>query len=105
MEPTEQNFERLQTAFKVFGIPSNAIIKEHFLNTSQYDVYTFGRPPACREILTRVKGLDFTETYDHSFDFEDGDMKIKVIHFNHLIQAKKAAGRSQDLNDIEKLNG
>lgn len=105
VEPTEENYSRLQRAFQIFGLPTYAIAKERFLDTDKYDVYTFGKPPSCIEILTKVKGLEFEETYAAAFDYEDGDFRIRVIHFNHLIQAKEAAGRNQDLNDIEKLKG
>ena len=33
----------------------------------------------------------------------DDDLTIKVVHYNHLIAAKKAAGRHKDLGDIEYL--
>ncbi len=105
VEPTEDNFIRLQEAFRIFGLPIYAITKQHFLDTEKFDVFTFGKPPSCIEILTKVKGLEFEETYSSAFDYQDGDFKIRVIHFNHLIQAKEAAGRNQDLNDIEKLKG
>jgi hypothetical protein len=32
------------------------------------------------------------------------DLKIRYIHFNHLLDAKRAAGRIKDKNDIEQLN-
>ena len=35
--------------------------------------------------------------------FDDDGIKIRFLHFNNLIQAKKAAGRHRDLDDIEKL--
>jgi len=35
---------------------------------------------------------------------EEG-LEIRFIHLNNLIEAKKAAGRRKDLDDIEKLTG
>lgn len=35
--------------------------------------------------------------------FEENGLFIRFIHLNDLIQAKKAAGRHKDLDDIEKL--
>lgn len=53
--------------------------------------------------MTAVKGLDFNEVYNLASDFQDGDLLVKVIHINHLIQAKQAAGRLKDLDDVKKL--
>ena len=30
-------------------------------------------------------------------------IEVKYIHINHLVKAKKAAGRFKDKNDIEQL--
>ncbi len=30
---------------------------------------------------------------------------VRVIHYNHLIESKKAAGRNKDLDDVEQLEG
>lgn len=53
--------------------------------------------------MTSVKGLYFEETFMQSqFHIEDG-LQIRFIHLNHLLQAKKAAGRFRDLDDIDQL--
>jgi hypothetical protein len=33
----------------------------------------------------------------------DNSINVQVIHLNQLIEAKKAAGRNKDLNDLENL--
>lgn len=35
--------------------------------------------------------------------FNEEGLMIRFIHLNNLIQAKKAAGRHKDLDDLEKL--
>ena len=52
-----------------------------------------------------VKGCIFDEAYKLSSLYEEKDLLIRFIHINTLIQAKKAAGRFKDLDDIEKLSG
>jgi len=47
--------------------------------------------------------LDFKECFATANEFEDGDLKIRTIHLNHLLQAKKEAGRLKDLDDIDQL--
>ena len=54
--------------------------------------------------MVKVKGLNFQECFDKSVTFEDDGLKIRTIHKNNLIQAKKSSGRAKDLNDLENLD-
>ncbi len=99
---TEFNYKKLQQAIQYFGLPSIAIPIQKFLS-NDYDVFAFGRPPYAIEIMTAVKGLDFDTAYYSSTTEMVDDIPVRVIHLNQLIEAKKAAGRSKDLNDIENL--
>jgi hypothetical protein len=48
----------------------------------------------------KIKGLDF-EAYQPSTIFDDDGLPKRAVHINHLIEAKKAAGRLKDLDDIK----
>lgn len=85
-ERTAENYERLVQAFRLFGMPVFDMTLHNFLQNPALDVFTFGRPPAAIDIITQLKGLDFG-----------------LIHYQHLLQAKRAAGRPRDQNDIENL--
>ncbi|MBY0482371.1 MAG: hypothetical protein K2Q21_13510 [Chitinophagaceae bacterium] len=99
---TEENFIKLQLAITNFGLPIVAIPKEKFFS-NDFDVFSFGKPPYAIEIMTAVKGLDFNYTYKQStIELVDG-IAVRTIHLNQLIEAKKAAGRNKDLNDLENL--
>jgi predicted nucleotidyltransferase len=101
---TETNYTNLQSAIIEFGLPAEAIKREQFF-TTEFDVFSFGKPPYAIEIMTAVKGLDFTSTYELStIERIDHQLDVRVIHLNQLIVAKKAAGRNKDLNDIENLS-
>lgn len=65
--------------------------------------FKFGRKPVAIDIVTKVKGLDFKDCLTLSKEFEDGDLKIRTLHLDHLLQAKKEAGRLKDLDDIDQL--
>jgi hypothetical protein len=99
---TIDNFTHLQKALKEFGLPAEAVPEEKFFS-NDYDVFTIGRPPSAIEIMTRLKGVDFSDAFHFSSIETFGDVGIRVIHINHLLQAKKAAARHKDLNDIENL--
>ena len=103
VKPTASNFARLKKAFGVFGMSLFDMTEDKFLSTSQFDVFTFGRPPVCIEILTMVKGLNFDEAYfNSSVQFFDG-IEVNMIVISDLIKAKKAANRFKDKDDLEHL--
>ena len=53
--------------------------------------------------MTAVKGLDFISAYNNSTIEQINETPVRIIHLQNLIEAKKAAGRNKDLNDIENL--
>lgn len=97
------NYRKLLKAFDQFGMPVFDMNEQNFVAHPVWDVFTFGNPPVAIDIMTRLEGLEFKTVFDRSVIFEDEDLKIRTIHKNDLIQAKKAAGRSKDLNDLENL--
>ena len=103
IEPTEENYINMQKSFQQFGLPVNAITKEDFLSTT-LDVFSFGVEPQAIDVMTAVKGLEFTKTYELATWHTYENTSIKIIHLTHLIAAKKASGRYKDLNDIEHLS-
>ena len=100
---TEENYLKLLNAFKQFGMPEFDMTKENFLYHKSWDVFRFGRKPVAIDIMTKMGEFNFKDCYEQSQLFEDDDLKIRVIHYNHLINAKKAAGRGRDIEDIKNL--
>jgi len=102
--PTIENYERLKKAFAQFGMSIFDMSADRFLATTQYDVFTFGRPPVCIDILTQVKGLDFESAFPRSEWFELTDnLSVRALRLADLLEAKQASARPKDLDDIEKL--
>jgi len=103
VERTPENYIRLKDAFEEFGMPVFDMTEENFLSHPAWDVFTFGRPPVAIDIMVKVKGLDFGQSYENSVVFEDDDLFIRTIHKDNLIAAKKSAGRNKDLDDLENI--
>ena len=58
------------------------------------------------DLMTEVKGLkqvDFEEHFNMATVDIVNEIPVRFLHFNHLIDNKKATGRSKDLLDIEEL--
>jgi hypothetical protein len=99
---TIDNYNKLHKAIREFGLPEIAVKKEEFFSDN-FDVFTFGKPPYAIELMTAVKGLEFNRTFDSATIELVNDIPVRIIHLHHLIEAKKSAGRSKDLNDLENL--
>lgn len=97
---TSENYHRIKKAFIEFGAPIFSEID--FLGDSK-DVWALGREPSKIEIMSQVKGLDFSESLALCNKVKLEDFEVPYIHLNHLIKAKQAAGRFKDLADIEQL--
>ncbi len=100
---TQANYKKIFASFLDFGLPTTDFTEKNFLENTEMDVFTYGMPPVCIEILKSVKGAEFNAAYTISKIYEEDDLPIRFIHLNTLLDAKKAAGRHKDLDDIEKL--
>ncbi len=101
---TIANYSKILNAFYIFNMPIYDMNQTNFLDSNNFDVFEFGRPPMAIDIMTKMKGVDFVEAYQNKLRYiVDENLSINVLHINNLIQAKIAAGRSKDLSDVEYL--
>lgn len=105
VQPSKENYHRLERAFQRFGMPLFDMTEDKFLAQDFYDVFTFGRPPVSIDIVTQIKGLQFEEAFEAAqwFDIEE-NLKIRGLSLKDLLQSKRASGRNKDLDDIEQLS-
>ena len=101
VDKTKANYQNVKKALKEFGAP--CFPENEFLG-SEFNVWGFGREPNRIEIMSEVKGLVFDIAYQKSKIFKQHNLEIRFIDFSDLLEAKKAAGRFKDKNDIEQLN-
>jgi hypothetical protein len=101
---TKENYATLVKAFSQFGLSVFDMTEEKFLDADSADVFSFGRPPVSIDILTQLKGVEFNDAFLRAMYVDENGLMIRFIHLNNLIDAKKAAGRFKDLDDIEKLS-
>jgi hypothetical protein len=104
VKAVSSNYQKLLKAFEVFGMSVFDMTEKRFLDTSENEVFSFGRPPVSIDIITKIKGLKFDEALASAEWFNiEGDLHIRALNLNSLITAKKASGRNKDLDDIENL--
>jgi hypothetical protein len=104
VEVSKENYDSLVHAFKIFQMPIFDMTEDSFLNNKKINVYTFGKPPVCIEILKEISGIDFNTVFSNSLETTFEDINIRVIHLKDLILNKKASGRAKDINDLENLS-
>ena len=101
---SKNNYNSLVKAFEDFQMPLFDMTENSFLCQSNINVYTFGRPPVCIEILKEISGFKFEEIYRNSIQVMFEDIPMRIIHLEDLIRNKKISGRAKDLNDLENLS-
>jgi hypothetical protein len=104
VEVSTINYAKLVQAFEQFQMPLFDMSEDSFLHQPQINVYTFGRPPVCIEILKEISGFTFNEIYNNALNTVFEEIPMKVIHINDLRRNKKISGRAKDLNDLENLS-
>ena len=98
-----KNAERVYRALAEFGAPLNAFE----VNATDFATYSgvlqIGLPPRRIDVLNRADGITFDEAIAEGASFTLEGRRIPVIGRAALIKNKRAAGRAQDLADIEAI--
>ena len=101
VEASASNSKKLVSALKAFGAPVDNLSPTEFSVAGT--MYFMGVAPARVDILTRIKGAKFINIFRTSQEGRLFGVKVRFISRENLIKTKKAAGRPQDLLDLEKL--
>jgi hypothetical protein len=103
VEANRDNAQRVYAALAAFGAPLSAfeVGVEDF---ASYDgVLQLGVPPRRIDIINRADGITFIEAVADGESFEIDGCAIPVIGRGALIKNKRAAGRPQDIADVNAL--
>ena len=101
IHPTADNASRAHKALKRFGAPVQHLTIQDLCDVDM--VYQIGVAPNRIDILMGVSGLDFDAAWRTRVRSSYGDVPINILGKDNLIKAKEAAGRPQDLLDLERL--
>lgn len=95
------NAERILAALDEFGFGQLGLTVEDFLDPDV--VVQLGREPQRIDLLTFLSGLEFEDAYGHRILVDVGGVVVPIISRADLRRNKLAAGRLQDLADVEHL--
>ena len=97
------NAERVYRALAEFGAPLSSFQVNAADFASYSGVLQIGLPPRRIDVLNRADGITFDEAVAEGASFTLDGRKIPVIGRAALIKKKRAAGRAQDLADIQAI--
>jgi hypothetical protein len=102
VEPTIENAHRVLIALAEFGAAASDLSAEELATPGTG--FMMGRPPHRIDILTDLVGVDFGVAWSRAPTVEFApECRCRVIGIEDLIANKRAAGRPQDLADVETL--
>ena len=102
-EPSPGNAGRVLDALRQFGAPLQDLTGPDLERPGT--VFQIGVPPNRIDIVTAIDGVDFAEAWPERAETTYGDQPVPVIGKRQLVKNKRAAGRPQDLLDLEVLEG
>ena len=92
---------QLVAVLRAFGFDVPQLTPTLFLRPDQ--VIRLGAPPLRIELLTSIAGVEFDACYARSVPALLGGAEVRMIALDDLKTNKRAAGRHQDLADLEHL--
>lgn len=101
LEASPENAARVIEALEAFGFGSLGLTRADFLVPDQ--VIQLGFPPNRIDLLTSLSGVEFAESYATRVEVDFDGVLVDFIDLENLRKNKLAAGRTQDLADLENL--
>ena len=101
IEMSSENAARMVKALDQFGFGSLELQASDFQEPDQ--IIQLGYPPNRIDLVTTPAGVDFERCYASRVEVEIDSVKLNFIDLENLKRSKRAAGRLQDLADLENL--
>lgn len=103
VDATADNAVRLVAALDACGFGALGLRPEDFVEPDT--VIQLGYPPARIDILTSIPGVTFGDCHARRVVAVVDGLAVPFIDLDDLIVNKRAAGRHQDLADVDALSG
>ncbi len=97
----DTNARAVYAALSEFGAPLNNLTPSDFAEEGYF--YQMGSSPLRVDVLMSIPGVEFSEVWQNRETIIIAETDMHFISKDDLIKAKRAAGRLQDLLDLESL--
>ncbi len=101
VRPSAENASRVIQGLQTFGAPLQDLKIDDLSRPGI--IFQIGIEPLRIDVLTAIDGLEFGEAWSSRLVTQFDDQPTAVLSRQHLIQNKRASGRTQDLADVEWL--
>lgn len=101
VRPDPENAKRVLAALRSFGAPLQDLTENDLASPGL--IFQIGVAPVRIDVITAIDGVGFAEAWPDRVKTRFADLPVSVLSRKHLIQNKTAAGRTQDLADVEWL--
>jgi hypothetical protein len=101
IEASPENARRVIRALDSFGAPLGQVTAADFERPGHG--FRIGSPPFRIELLTEISGVSFDQAWSARLSCTVDNVAFNVISREDLLKNKKAAGRPQDLADVDVL--
>jgi hypothetical protein len=95
------NAVRVLGALREFGAPLHDLTEADLARPGL--VFQIGVPPLRVDVITAIDGVVFEDAWPDRLESAIEGTRVPVLSRRHLIANKRAAGRLQDLADLERL--
>jgi hypothetical protein len=103
VRPTASNASRLVEVIRQFGFAEMGLKEADF--TAPERVIQLGYPPNRIDLLTSLSGVTWEEAEASAVAAELAGIPVRFLGRPELIRNKRTVGRTQDLADLEHLEG
>jgi hypothetical protein len=104
VKPDLENAKAVYEALAEFGAPLGGLVPEDLVERGKF--FRMGRPPLMVDILPVASGIDFDRAWENRLEIvidAEAGSRAWFIASEDLISGKLAAGRPQDLADVDAL--
>lgn len=101
VRPEAGNATRVLAALAAFGAPLQDLSVDDLSRPGV--IFQIGVPPLRIDVLTAIDAVEFDEAWASRHQAKFADLPVPVLSVQLLIRNKRAAGRAQDLADVEWL--
>jgi hypothetical protein len=101
VEASPESAGRVIDALRSFGSPMAQVTEADFVQPGV--TFQIGVPPNRIDICTQIEGIAFSAAWENRIESVYGDQRIWIIAKPDLLTNKRAAGRPQDLLDVDLL--